>query len=69
MVTQVTKVEIFALTHTTKIILSLVRKPGSWNGSTPFRGLASSLMIYFKSTGLDQEHWRHAAMTFLEAKA
>ena len=36
---------------------SAVRKPGSWNGSTPFRGFASSLTIYFRATGLAREHW------------
>ena len=46
-----------------------MRKPGSWNGSTLFRGFASSLTIYFRATGLVREHWGLAATTFLEAEA
>ena len=67
--TQAAQAEASAPAHSAGISPSAVRKPGSWNGSTPFRGFASSLMIYFRATGLAREHWGLAAATFLEAEA
>ena len=67
--TQAAQAEAFAPAHSAGISPSTVRKLGSWNGSTPFRGFASSLTIYFKATGLAREHWGPAAATFLEAEA
>ena len=67
--TQAAQAEASAPAHSAGISPNAVRKPGSWNGSTPFRGFASSLTIYFRATGLAREHWGLAAATFLEAEA
>ena len=67
--TQAAQAEAPSAAHSAGISPSAVRKPGSWNGSTPFRGFAASLTIYFRATGLAREHWGLAAATFLEAEA
>ena len=67
--TQAAQAETSAPTHSVGISPSAVRKPGSWNGSTPFRGFASSVTIYFRANGLAREHWGFATATFLEAEA
>ena len=33
----------------------ILRKPAGWNGSTPFKGFASALTIYFRATGISRE--------------
>ena len=67
--TQAAQAEAPSAAHSAGISPSAVRKPGSWNRSTPFRGFAASLTIYFRATGLAREHWGLAAATFLEAEA
>ena len=67
--TQAAQAEASTSAHSAGISPSVVRKPGSWNGSTPFRCFASSLTIYFRATRLAREHWGLAAATFLEAEA
>ena len=67
--TQAAQAEASALAHSAGISPSMVRKPGSWNGSTLFWGFASSLTIHLRATKLAREHWGPAAATFLEAEA
>ena len=63
--TQAAQAETFAPAHSAGISPSTMRQLGSWNGSTPFLGFASSLTIYFRATGLARGHWRLATVTFL----